>query len=468
MGRRKTKAITLEAVEIHDTGSEGLGVGKHGEKVVFVNGAVPGDVVSVRVTQKRKSFLKGEIIELLKPSEHRIEPFCQHFGLCGGCKWQQLSYETQLKFKHKKVLDNLERIGKLELNEVFPILGSTQTKYYRNKLQFTFSNRGWLTQEQIESGEEFDRRFLGFHVSGGFDKVLNLNECYLQPEPMNSLRTRIAEVAKELAIPYFDLKEKTGSLRNVTFRNNQDNEWMVIFMFYFEDEKNAILMDRILDEFPQITSMNYVINSKPNDSFDGLTIETYKGNDHLIEKMEHLQFKVGPKSFYQTNATQAYELYKVARDFADLKGTETVYDLYTGTGTIANFVAHKAKQVIGIEYIDEAIEDAKVNSSINNITNTKFYAGDMRQVLTPEFVAQHGAADVIITDPPRAGMHEDVIKVILEMNAPTVVYVSCNPATQARDLALMSHAYDVAKVQPVDMFPQTAHIENVVQLKRKA
>lgn len=468
MGRRKTKQITVDSVEIYDTGSEGLGVGKHGEKVVFVTGAVPGDIVNIKVTQKRSSFLKGEITELVKASEDRIEPFCEHFGLCGGCKWQQLSYETQLKFKHKKVVDNLERIGKLELKEVFPILGSTQTKYYRNKLQFTFSNRGWLTNEQIQTGEDIDRRFLGFHVPGGFDKVLDLKECFLQPEPSNSLRLRIAELTKELDIPYYDLKGKTGSLRNVTFRNNEDGEWMVIFMFFFDDEKNYILMDRIQVEFPQITSMNYVINSKPNDSFDGLTVKTYKGNDHLIEKMEHLQFKVGPKSFYQTNSKQAYELYKVAREFAELTGNETVYDLYSGTGTIANFVAHQAKQVIGIEYVDEAIEDAKVNSALNNITNTQFYAGDMRHVLTPEFVAQHGTADVVITDPPRAGMHEDVIQTILAMNAPTVVYVSCNPATQARDLALMSHAYDVTKVQPVDMFPQTAHIENVVQLKRKA
>ena len=401
-------------------------------------------------------------------SEKRAQPFCEHFGVCGGCKWQHLPYEEQLKYKHKQVIDNLTRIGKIEMEEILPILGSENTTFYRNKLEFTFSNKKWLTEEQVQSGETFDcMNALGFHIPGMFDKVLDINKCWLQNDISNKIRLCIKKYCLEHdGYPFYDLRNQEGFVRTLMIRTASTGDLMVVVVFYHEDvERREALLNHVAEQFPEITSLLYVINSKCNDTITDQEVLVFRGKDHIIEEMEGLQFKVGPKSFYQTNSEQAYNLYKVAREFAGLTGEELVYDLYTGTGTIANFVSRKAKKVIGIEYVPEAIEDAKVNSALNNIDNTLFYAGDMKDILTQDFINKHGRPDVIITDPPRAGMHDDVINVILFAQPKRIVYVSCNPATQARDLSLLDVKYKVKKVRPVDMFPHTHHVENVVLLE---
>lgn len=468
MGRRipQDKKF-LQNIEIIDIAEEGKGVGRHDELVLFIEKAIPGDVVEVELQRKKKNFAEGRVTSIVKESPYRIEPFCPHFGVCGGCKWQHMSYEAQLKFKQQYVDNALSRIGKVDTSSMEDILGSEQTTYYRNKLEFTFSNKRWLTsQDEVVTPETLNA--LGFHVPGRFDKILDIKHCYLQQDPSNDLRNSIKEFAVANGISFYDLRQHEGALRNLIIRTSSTGEIMVIVVFaYPEEGQIEQLMDFVAQKFPAITSLLYIVNQKRNDTIFDQEIYVYKGRDYIFEEMEGLKFKVGPKSFYQTNSKQAYELYKIAREFADLKGDELVYDLYTGAGTIANFVAKYAKEVVGVEYVPSAIEDAKINSEINGITNTKFYAGDMKDVLTAEFVAEHGKPDVVITDPPRAGMHADVVKRILEMEAPKVVYVSCNAATQARDLEMLSAKYEVARIKPVDMFPQTQHVENVVLLKLK-
>lgn len=472
----RTKKILpiLENVTVLDASSDGQSVAKTDEYVIFIKGAVPGDVVDVQVTRKKSKYREAKTIAIKKASEKRVEPVCQHFGVCGGCKWQNMSYEWQLFYKQKQVTDALTRLAKIELPEIQKIIPSKKVYHYRNKLEFTFSNKKWLTEEQIKDKDrtfeeglgENARNALGFHIPGLFDKVLDIETCYLQEDPSNAIRNEIKKYAFENKLPFFDLREKTGLLRNIIIRSTSTGEWMLIVSFYYDDKKViASLLDHIAEAFPQITSLQYVINPKQNDTIGDLEITVYKGNDSIYENMEGLKFKISPKSFYQTNSDQAYELYKVTRDFAGITDSDTVYDLYTGTGTIANFVAHQAKKVVGIEYVPAAIEDAKVNSKINRINNTSFYAGDMKDVLNDAFIRENGRPDVIITDPPRAGMHDDVTKKILEISPKRVVYVSCNPATQARDLQLLDEKYKVTRVQPVDMFPQTHHVENVVLLE---
>ena len=475
MGRRSgRKPVIMEKVTVLDAVAEGKCIGKVDDKVIFISNVAPGDVVDVRIQKSRKKFLEGQPIKFHEYSKLRVEPFCEHFGTCGGCKWQFLSYEDQLKFKEQQVKDALERIAKVQLPEISPILGSAKTTHYRNKLEFTFSNNGWLTEKQITSEEFVKKNALGFHIPGRFDKILNIDTCHLQEEPSNSVRLWMKEYAEKNKIDFFDLREQTGLLRNMIVRTTTKGEWMVIISFAKEQkEVHEKLLADFIEAFPDITSLMYVINEKRNDTISDLPIETYYGKDHIVEEMpkykeaQTLQFKIGPKSFYQTNSEQAYELYKIAAGFADLKGDELVYDLYTGTGTIANFVASKAKKVIGIEYVPEAIEDAKYNSQLNNIRNTSFFAGDMKDVLNEDFIQKHGKADVVITDPPRAGMHADVIESIAKLAAGKIVYMSCNPATQARDIALLDGMYSVTKVQPVDMFPHTHHVENVVLLEKR-
>jgi 23S rRNA (uracil1939-C5)-methyltransferase len=471
MARKKYKYRDkiFENVEILDASSEGNSVAKVNDLVIFVKYAVPGDVVTVKVIREHRRFLEAKVVEIIKPSPYRTEVKCSHFGICGGCKWQNLQYKQQLYYKQKQVFDAFTRIGKLSFPEILPIIGSQQIYYYRNKMEFAFSSKMWLTEEQINSKESFqNRNALGFHLPGMFDKILDIQQCFLQQEPSNEIRNFVKQYCEENNYTFFDNRQQNGLMRSIIIRNSSIGEWMVILMFYADEkEKREKLLNAIADRFPQITSLMYIINSKNNDSYADLDVHLFKGKDHMIEEMEGLKFKVGPKSFYQTNSNQAYELYKVVREFADLEGNELVYDLYTGTGTIANFVAKKTKKVIGIEYVAEAIEDAKVNSNINNITNTEFFAGDMKNVLTFEFIEKHGKPDVVITDPPRAGMHESVVKCLLEIQASKIVYVSCNPATQARDLQMLSDKYKITKVQPVDMFPQTHHVENVALLELK-
>ena len=416
--------------------------------------------------------MEGIVTHTHRFSALRIAPACTHFGICGGCKWQCLSYEEQLKYKQKQVFDNLTRIGKVELPEFRPILGSEKTRFYRNKLEFTFSNKRWLTEEEVKQDVKYDQmNAVGFHIPGAFDKVLAIDKCWLQDDISNQIRNAVRDYAYAHNFPFFDLRTQEGLLRNIMIRTSSTGELMVVLQCKVTDDEGRRKMEEILqfmaDSFPQITSLMYVINNKCNDTIGDLDVEVFKGNDHIFEEMEGLRFKVGPKSFYQTNSEQAYNLYKVAREFAGLTGNELVYDLYTGTGTIANFVARQARKVVGIEYVPEAIEDAKVNSALNGIDNTLFYAGDMKDILTNDFIAEHGRPDVIITDPPRAGMHNDVIDVILAAEPKRIVYVSCNPATQARDLQLLDGKYKVTAVQPVDMFPHTHHVENVVQLERR-
>ncbi len=468
MGRRiaqDKKFVT--GLSIIDIAEEGKGVAKQDNLVYFIERAVPGDVVDVELLRKKKSFVEGKVTNITQPSAYRVEPFCSHFGVCGGCKWQHMSYEAQLKFKEQYVGNALSRIGKVDVSDMEAILPSEDTSYYRNKLEYTFSNKRWLTDlDDVQPGDSMDA--LGFHVPGRFDKILTVDHCYLQQDPSNELRNSIFAYAKEQEMSFYDLKQHEGSLRNLIIRTSSTGELMVIVVFAYPEEGQVEqLMSFIQDKFPQITSLLYIINQKRNDTIFDQDIHIYAGRDFIYEEMEGLKFKVGPKSFYQTNSRQAYELYKITREFADLKGDELVYDLYTGAGTIANFVAKTAREVVGIEYVPTAIEDAKVNSAINGIANTKFYAGDMKDVLTSEFIAEHGKPDVVITDPPRAGMHADVVERILEMEAEKVVYVSCNAATQARDLELLQSKYDVARIKPVDMFPHTQHVENVVLLKLK-
>ncbi len=469
MGRSRKNKPLYEAVEIIDIAAEGKAIAKIDDVVLFVQQGIPGDIVDVQVSKKRKRFQEGYVVKFHKYSEKRVEAFCEHFGVCGGCKWQNLPYNEQLKFKQKQVVDQLTRIGKLELPEVTPILGSEKTTFYRNKLEFTFSNKRWLTFDEIDNDlDPKDKNALGFHVPRLFDKIIDINKCWLQGEPSNEIRNFIRKYALDNQLEFFDIKEQKGLLRNLIIRTSTTGELMVIISFFRNDaEEIKKLLQAFSDAFPQVTALMYVINQKGNDTILDQDILTFKGADHIYEEMEGLKFKIGPKSFYQTNSEQAYELYKVTRSFAGLTGNEVVYDLYTGTGTIANFIAQKAAKVVGIEYVPEAIEDAKVNSEINEITNTHFYAGDMKKVLSPELIEEHGQPDVIITDPPRAGMDPQVVETILNASPKKIVYVSCNPSTQARDLQLLDVQYQVDAVQPVDMFPHTYHVENVVLLKRR-
>ncbi|MBE6334711.1 MAG: 23S rRNA (uracil(1939)-C(5))-methyltransferase RlmD [Odoribacter sp.] len=463
------KKPLLQEVKIEKIAAEGKSIAYIDEKVLFVPNTIPGDIVDVQVTRKRKSFMEGFVTEYRHLSELRCEPFCAHFGVCGGCKWQNLPYEQQLAFKQQEVVDNLTRIGKVELPQVNPIIGSPKTIEYRNKLEFTFCDKRYLTNEELKSGEEIVRTpALGFHIPGMFDKVLDINECRLQGAPSNELRNFIREYALAHEMSFYNVREHSGMLRNLIVRTASTGQIMVIISYTGEaSELMPALLDAVVANFPQITSLMYVQNDKFNDTIGDLDIKCWYGVDHIFEEMEGLKFKIGPKSFYQTNSEQAYNLYFKTREFAGLTGDEVVYDLYTGTGTIANFVARKAKKVVGIEYVPEAIEDAKVNSAINGIDNTIFYAGDMKDVLSDSFIAKHGAPDVIITDPPRAGMHEDVVNTILRAAPKRVVYVSCNSATQARDLHLMDSMYRVVAVQSVDMFPHTHHVENIVLLEKR-
>lgn len=469
MSRKRKPYPTLESVTITDVAAEGNALARVNEMVVFVPFGAPGDVVDIKLVKKRKSYAEGRIERIVSPGEIRIVPRCEHFGICGGCRWQHLPYEFQLKCKQKQVADALQRIAKVELPEISPILGSDNIWSYRNKMEYTFSNRCWLTFEQLESGEEFnDRDALGFHIPGAFDKVLDINACHLQNELGDRIRLFVKKFAKDNNYSFYDLKAQQGLMRTLMIRLASTGEVMVVVAFGEDDrEKISSVLDAIAKEFSEITSLMYVVNTKVNDSMADLDIELWRGNDHIVEEMDGLKFRVGPKSFYQTNSKQAFKLYSVARNFACLSGNELVYDLYTGTGTIANFVSRNACRVVGIEYVEDAIADAKVNSKINGIDNTEFYAGDMKDVLTDDFISEHGHPDVMIVDPPRAGMHGDVVDVILRAEPRRIVYVSCNPATQARDLALLDCKYKVEAVQPVDMFPHTQHVENVVALTKR-
>ena len=477
MARNKKPLPLLEGVTIEAVAAEGKCLFHWEELVVFVPFCVPGDVCDVQIRRKKHSFAEGEVVRFIKYSNVRATPFCRHFGVCGGCKWQNLPYEEQLKFKQKQVHDQLTRIGKIELPEFRPILGSVKTQEYRNKLDFGCANKRYLTKEEIqtlpndESQSLKDVPAIGFHITGAFDKILPIEKCWLMDDLHNQIRNEVYAYATEHGLSFFDLRAQKGLLRDVIIRNSATGEWLIIFQFHYDEtggEKEALaLMQHISDKFQSISSLMYLDNQKCNDTIGNQEILVFKGKDHIFETMEDLKFKVGPKSFYQTNTEQAYHLYSVARELAGLTGNEMVYDLYTGTGTIANFVARQARQVIGIEYVPEAIEDAKVNSEINGINNTLFYAGDMKDILTDDFIAEHGRPDVIITDPPRAGMHPDVVKTILNAAPKRIVYVSCNPATQARDLQDLDTQYKVVAVQPVDMFPHTPHVENVVLLEQR-
>ena len=476
MARKKKPLPILENITIQDIAAEGKCVVRVNDLVVFVPFCVPGDVVDLQIKRKKHSYAEAEVIKFHKLSDVRAVPFCEHFGICGGCKWQNLPYEAQIKAKQKQVSDQLHRIGKIELPEFRPILGSVKTQEYRNKLDYGCSNKQWLTQEQMKAQIPFSPA-IGFHITGAFDKILPVEKCWLMDDLHNDIRNSIRDYALENGLSFFDLRQQVGLLRDIIIRCSNSGEWMVILQMHFDrtseealkqsEEQTMALLQFVADKFPQITSLLWLDNQKCNDTIGDQDIHVFKGKDHMFLLMEDLKFKVGPKSFYQTNTEQAYHLYSVAREFAQLTGDEVVYDLYTGTGTIANFVARKAKKVVGIEYVPEAIEDAKVNSEINGIGNTDFYAGDMKDILTDEFIAQHGQPDVIITDPPRAGMHQDVIDTLLRAKPQRIVYVSCNPATQARDLQLLDVDYKVVEVQPVDMFPHTPHVENVVLLVRK-
>ncbi|GAA0890373.1 23S rRNA (uracil(1939)-C(5))-methyltransferase RlmD [Fulvivirga kasyanovii] len=471
----KIKNKVLKDIEIEGIAAEGKCITHYDGKVVFVTGVAPGDVADIKIIRKKKSFLEAIPLHISKYSDKRQEPFCSHFGTCGGCKWQHISYDTQLAYKHQQVIDSLERIAKVPFSNVSQILPSADTRYYRNKLEFTFSNKRWLTKEEIDSDENLDRNALGFHIPKRFDKILDIDHCYLQPDPSNDIRLAVRELALEHDISFFDLITQQGFLRNLIIRDTSIGEVMVILQVAGDDKETLeLVLNHLKNKFPEITSLNYVINTKGNETFHDLEVVNWHGKPYIMEEMplpdapdQVVKFRIGPKSFFQTNAKQANLLYKKAWELAGLTGEELVYDLYTGTGTIANYVAHNAKKVIGIEYVEAAIEDAKVNAEINNISNTTFFAGDMKDLLNNEFIHTHGRPDVIITDPPRAGMHEDVCKVILNAAPERVVYVSCNPATQARDIAILDQKYKVTAVQPVDMFPHTHHVENIVLLELK-
>jgi 23S rRNA (uracil1939-C5)-methyltransferase len=465
---RKKELPTLERVTITDIGSEGNAIARVGNMVVFVPMLIPGDIADIKVIRKRKKYMEGIPVKFHEYSSLRRTPQCEHFGVCGGCKWQHLPYANQLQYKEKQVTDNLTRIGKLEIGEIRPIIGSLNEFFYRNKLEYTFSNKRWITREEIASGQKIEtQNALGFHIPGLFDKVLEINKCHLQPEPTNEIRNGVRDFVNEKGLEYFDLREHKGFLRNIIIRNTLAGQVMVIVVFYFDDMKpRESLLDYIHSRFQGITSLMYIINPKQNDTISDLEVKLYKGVNYIEEVMDGLRFRVSPKAFYQTNTRQAAILYGIVREFAALTGKEVVYDLYTGTGTIASYVAGSSAKVIGIEYIDEAVKDAIENSVLNNITNTKFFAGDIKEILSDEFIFENGRPDVIITDPPRAGMHEDVILSIIRAFPERIIYVSCNPATQARDLQMLSSHYNVAAIQPVDMFPQTHHVENVALLVR--
>ncbi len=467
MSRKKSLPI-LSDIEIIDIAAEGNAIAKIDNKVIFIPQGIPGDIVDVQLTRKRTSYLEGYIINLKKPSALRIEPFCEHFGICGGCKWQHLPYPEQLKWKQKQVVDSFQRIAKVEIGKINPIIPSKNTRYYRNKLEYTFSDNRWLPKEMLSSSEFVKESGAGFHIPGKFDKILDIKYCYHQPDPSNEFRLALKEFALDNSISFFNLRTKEGLLRNLVIRNTSIGEWMLIVVFG-NDNKPAInkTLQFLSDKFPIVTSLMFVVNTKVNDTIHDLDIELFKGRAYIIEEMEGLKFKIGPKSFYQTNSEQAFELYKAARNMADLKGNETVYDLYTGTGTIANFVAHQCGKVIGIEFVADAIADAKENSSLNGIDNTTYFSGDMKDILNKDFINKNGNPDVIITDPPRAGMHSSVVEAILYAAPQKIVYVSCNPATQARDVQLLSEVYKVSEIQPVDMFPHTHHVENVALLNKK-
>jgi 23S rRNA (uracil1939-C5)-methyltransferase len=455
----------LSNIQVIDIAEEGKGVGKSDDLVIFIDKAVPGDVVDVELLRRKKKFYEGKIQNIVKPSDHRTDPFCEHFGVCGGCKWQHLNYDAQLLFKQKSVVDALQRLAKVDTSGIEPILGSKETSYYRNKLEYTFSDKRWLTDGDMRSDEEMEMNALGYHIPGRFDKILDIQHCYLQADPSNDIRNKVREYALANKISFYNLKNHEGSLRNLIIRTSSTGELMVIVVFaYVEEEQIEGMMKFISNEFKSLKSLLYIINQKKNDTIFDQDIHVFEGADHIFENMNGLKFKIGPKSFYQTNSDQAFELYKITKDFAGFKGNELVYDLYTGAGTIANFIAGSVKSVVGIEYVPTAIEDAKINSEINSIKNTSFFAGDMKDILNAEFINIHGKPDVVITDPPRAGMHADVVKRLLEMEAEKIVYVSCNAATQARDITLMKDKYEVSRIRPVDMFPHTQHVENVVLL----
>ncbi|TCD02433.1 23S rRNA (uracil(1939)-C(5))-methyltransferase RlmD [Pedobacter psychroterrae] len=472
---RKSGTVTIiPNLSIIDIAEEGKGVGKADELVVFVDKAVPGDIVDVKIVKKKKNFAEAVIEQLIKPSDLRTDPFCQHFGTCGGCKWQHMGYESQLKFKQKNVEAALQRLAKIDTSSMEPILGSAENKYYRNKLEYTFSNKRWLNKQDMADrpddivgpNEDLEMNALGFHVPLRFDKILDIQHCYLQAEPSNSIRNSVRTYALNNGMSFYDLRNHEGNLRNLIIRTSSTGEVMVVVVFaYVGQESVNGLMEFLKVNFPEITSLQYIINQKKNDTIFDQEVITYGGRDHIFEEMEGLKFKIGAKSFYQTNSGQAYELYKITKEFAGFTGDELVYDLYTGAGTIANFVARGVKHVVGIEYVPTAIEDAKFNAELNQIANTTFFAGDMKDILTRDFIVQHGKPDVVITDPPRAGMHADVVDRLLEMEADKIVYVSCNAATQARDLALLKEKYTIVRIKPVDMFPHTQHVENVVLLK---
>ncbi|MET3027841.1 23S rRNA (uracil(1939)-C(5))-methyltransferase RlmD [Flavobacterium sp. UW10123] len=468
MGRKNTDKVVFHQIQVLDAGAKGVSVAKAPDgKVIFIPNVVPGDVVDVQTLKKRKAYYEGKAVKFHELSEYRVEPICEHFGVCGGCKWQNMKYSQQLAFKQNEVKNHLQRIGKIELPEFEDILGSEKQFFYRNKMEFSFSNSRWLTEKEIGSTEDLgNRNALGFHIPKMWDKILDINKCHLQEDPSNAIRNEIRAFANEHNLAFFNPREHSGLLRTVMIRTVSTGEIMVLIQFFEDDKENReLILDHLYEKFPQITSLQYVVNGKPNDTIYDQDVILYKGRDYILEEMEGLKFSINAKSFYQTNSDQAYELYKITRDFAGLTGNETVYDLYTGTGTIAQFVSKKAKKVIGVESVPEAIIDAKANAERNNITNCEFFVGDMKVVFNEAFIAQHGKPDVIITDPPRDGMHKDVVEQILKIAPKRVVYVSCNSATQARDLALMDEKYKVTRVRPVDMFPQTHHVENVVLLE---
>jgi 23S rRNA (uracil1939-C5)-methyltransferase len=470
MGRKNTDKVVFHQIKVLDAGAKGVSVAKAPDgKVVFIPNVVPGDVVDVQTFKKRKAYYEGKAVKFHEFSEHRVDPICDHFGVCGGCKWQNMNYEQQLFYKHNEVKNHLQRIGKIELPEFDPILGSEKKFFYRNKMEFSFSNSRWLTEAEIGSDEDLgNRNALGFHIPKMWDKILDIKKCHLQEDPSNAIRNEVRDFANANNLSFFNPREHSGLLRTLMLRTASTGEIMLLIQFFENDKASReLLLDHLYAKFPQITSLQYVVNNKANDTLYDQDIKLYKGRDYILEEMEGLKFSINAKSFYQTNSDQAYELYKITRDFAGLTGNETVYDLYTGTGTIAQFVSKKAKKVIGVESVPDAIKDAKANAERNNIDNCEFFVGDMKVVFNDTFIAQHGQPDVIITDPPRDGMHKDVIEQIMKIAPEKVVYVSCNSATQARDLALMDEKYKVTKVRPVDMFPQTHHVENVVLLERR-
>jgi 23S rRNA (uracil1939-C5)-methyltransferase len=467
--RKKKSLPLLKSVEITGIAAEGKSIARHEDMVIFVPFAAPGDVVDIQVTRNRRRYMEGRMVAMHKSSNQRVEPFCEHFGICGGCKWQHLSYELQLEFKQQQVIDQFNRIGKFDFPKPEPILPSVNTRFYRNKLEYTFTNRRWLTEEEISAGDQItDFNAAGFHIPGRFDKVLDINRCYLQPDPSNSIRLAVKEFARKNDISFFDLVKQKGLLRTLIIRTSSTGEVMVIVVFYYEDkEQIGILLTHLKETFPEITSLMYVINPKANDTISDLEVKLFSGREYILEKMEGLRFKIGPKSFYQTNSLQALELYKIVREYASPRSHEIIYDLYTGTGTIAAFISGNCLRVAGLEYVPEAIEDAKFNAELNSLANIRFFAGDIKDMLTSSFIEDNGAPHTIITDPPRTGMHPDVVEKLLEISPDKIVYVSCNAATQARDISLMSEMYRVVRLRAVDMFPHTQHIENVALLVKR-